>query len=502
MNSGSAQFVTLSPKCCFLAPVSFRSLPRYLFFVPWMYMALERRRVPTARVALLARQEETKLIEVLEQADTGTPIGHRAGERLKPLPSNIYWQGLGHWGIRHFPGSQDAYHRSFDSFHTSCDLHHARQRERDDEPDDAPPHNWHTGLPEPPPDFPAKANFRLRLVEADYLRERILTTSRGTLLAFLVDHGRDAIPQTSRGRPTSGRVSRPNRREASPRPAFLGNRQWRVPFYNLLLAEKAENHELCEDYRTRLREWATGLRDRSEYLASWDRTEFWRIVAVGNTRVPVPTQHFINEWLDLALFRSAMALADLPQARRLIEVRERQLKKGLARLVNQRALELWNGDAGTARLDYRWPTAQTIIGDILEGLNEEVADVEPRDRRLLLESLRPPNGYTLDHALGTTFSLDLLALLTAPLAFTLFDADAALTPADGDGPPADPLALLLALRRQAGRISLFCQAGRIVVPARHQLLFGYLESSVFEATAPDPAYAFHPKLWLLRFDSA
>src|SRR6476646_8984946 len=115
--------------------------------------------------------------------------------------------------------------------------------------------------------------------------------------------------------------------------------------------------------------------------------------------------------------------------------------------------------------------------------------LEPRDRRLLLESLRPPEGYTLDHGLSTTFSLDLLALLTAPLAFTLFDADAALTPSDRNGPPADPLALLLALRRQAGRISLFCQAGRIVVPARHQLLFGYLESSVFEATAPDPAYA-------------
>src|SRR5258708_5753350 len=82
--------------------------------------------------------------------------------------------------------------------------------------------------------------------------------------------------------------------------------------------------------------------------------------------------------------------------------------------------------------------------------------LEPRDRRLLLESLRPPTGYTLDHALGTTFSLDLLALLRAPLAFPLCDGDAALTAADGEGRPADPLALLLALRRQAGRISLFC----------------------------------------------
>ena len=47
------------------------------------------------------------------------------------------------------------------------------------------------------------------------------------------------------------------------------------------------------------------------------------------------------------------------------------------------------------------------------------------------------NGYT-------TFSLDLLALLTAPLAFTFFDWQ------DAEGRPnQDPLALLEALRRYA-----------------------------------------------------
>ncbi len=348
---------------------------RYLFFVPWMYMALERRRVATSRVALLARQEETKLIEVLELAGTGTPIGHRAREGLKRLPSNIYWQGLGHWGIRLFPGSQDAYHRSFDSFHQACDLHRARQPERDDEPDGAPPHNWHAGLPDPPPDFPAKADFRLRHAEADYLRERILTTARGTLLAFLVDQGWPCDPTNFPWEHS----------QAAEFPASIGEQLRHARhfsetvngaslLYNLLLAEKAENQELCDEYRTRLQDWAVSLRDRSEDLARWDRTEFWRIVATGNARIPGPTRDFINEWLDLALSRRPQALADLPKAHRLIQVRERQLKKGLARLDNQRALELWNGDAGTAQIDYRWRTAQTIIGDILEGLNDGVAD--------------------------------------------------------------------------------------------------------------------------------
>ncbi len=57
-----------------------------------------------------------------------------------------------------------------------------------------------------------------------------------------------------------------------------------------------------------------------------------------------------------------------PVARRLIDARERQLKGGLARLHNKRALENWSGSAGAYRLGYRWSVAQTMIRDILGGL--------------------------------------------------------------------------------------------------------------------------------------
>lgn len=118
----------------------------------------------------------------------------------------------------------------------------------------------------------------------------------------------------------------------------------------------------------------------------------------------------------------------------------------------------------------------------------------PHDRRLLLDALRPPEGYALDFAVGTTFSLDLVALLTAPLAFTMFDWQ------DAEGrPTADPLATLEALRRYADRIAVFCQAGQTAVPKQHRVLFGYLEGSVFEVSPPGPGTSFHPKVWALRF---
>lgn len=119
-----------------------------------------------------------------------------------------------------------------------------------------------------------------------------------------------------------------------------------------------------------------------------------------------------------------------------------------------------------------------------------------RERTLLLESLRPPTGYRLRRAVGTSFTLDLMALLTAPLAFTFFDAH------DDDGAPvADPVALLEALRRHAEKVTLFCQAGAIGVPKPQQRLMAYLEGSVFEVQAQRKGGIFHPKVWVLNFEA-
>ena len=119
--------------------------------------------------------------------------------------------------------------------------------------------------------------------------------------------------------------------------------------------------------------------------------------------------------------------------------------------------------------------------------------LEPNSRQLLRDALRPPPGYALDRAITTTFSLDLMALLTIPVSFTFFQLK------DHDGPPVvDPLALLEALRRYAGRVTVFCQAGQIHLPRQVQLLLGYLEDSVQQVRAPRGG-VFHPKLTVLRY---
>jgi hypothetical protein len=123
--------------------------------------------------------------------------------------------------------------------------------------------------------------------------------------------------------------------------------------------------------------------------------------------------------------------------------------------------------------------------------------LEPEQRLLLLDALRPPPGFVLDRAVGTTFSLDLAALLTAPVGFALLDREAT------DGRPVtDPIALLEAVRRNADRIDIFCQAGMIALPPQFRPIVSYLESTVHEVVPPDSRAIFHPKVWLIRYQSA
>ena len=123
--------------------------------------------------------------------------------------------------------------------------------------------------------------------------------------------------------------------------------------------------------------------------------------------------------------------------------------------------------------------------------------LEPGRRQLFLDTLRPPQGYVLDRAVGTTFTLDLMALLTVPLAFTFSDVQ------DRDGQiPTEPLSLLESARRYADRIAVFCHGGQTGVPRAAQPALAFIERSVVAAHPPNLGSLrgiFHPKVWVLRY---
>lgn len=113
----------------------------------------------------------------------------------------------------------------------------------------------------------------------------------------------------------------------------------------------------------------------------------------------------------------------------------------------------------------------------------------PDHRHVLLDLLRPPAGYELDGAVGTTFTLDLEAALVAPLAFAAFRiADTR-----------DPIAVMEAVRSAADRLDIFCQGGQIAAPAAASALVAFAEPMIHDVRRPRPGRLFHPKVWFLRF---
>ncbi|MCL5289448.1 MAG: phospholipase D family protein [Firmicutes bacterium] len=119
--------------------------------------------------------------------------------------------------------------------------------------------------------------------------------------------------------------------------------------------------------------------------------------------------------------------------------------------------------------------------------------LNPHDRQLYLEALRPPAGYCFDRGVATTFSLDLTTLLIAPLSLAMFECES-----EKDF-LADPIKVMEALRRSAEKLTVFCQLGRISIPTVDSLLYGYLEKMVTEVRPPNENGVFHPKVWVLRF---
>lgn len=122
--------------------------------------------------------------------------------------------------------------------------------------------------------------------------------------------------------------------------------------------------------------------------------------------------------------------------------------------------------------------------------------LEPTNRFMVVDALRPPDGYALDIAVGTTFALDLDALLLATVSFAVFDR------LDTDDGRPDPIALLESVRRHADHITVFAQAGALSGPRNHPPILAYLEDSVIPVRPPWPGHLFHPKVWALRFVDA
>jgi HKD family nuclease len=107
--------------------------------------------------------------------------------------------------------------------------------------------------------------------------------------------------------------------------------------------------------------------------------------------------------------------------------------------------------------------------------------------------LAAPAGFELTKAIGTTYSLDLFALLAIPVSLFYskdMEGDFSLNRYD----------VLDAIRRSKEKVDLFCQRGKILVSKDYNSLLAFMEDCVEEVQPSIINASFHPKIWILRFE--
>lgn len=121
-------------------------------------------------------------------------------------------------------------------------------------------------------------------------------------------------------------------------------------------------------------------------------------------------------------------------------------------------------------------------------------NLNPDQQTNFLDLMRPPVGYRLGAAVGTTYSLDFIALTSLMLAFV--DSEM-----DDDAGDLNQVEVLRAITRLADRVRLFVHRGRINTRPDELKKYGRL-SGMYDRIVRGvalPEGSFHPKVWVLHF---
>ena len=339
---------------------------RYFLFIPWMYTRLEADEVPARRIGAVAREMELAMVNPLLETREDGVFGRTAGTSLKRLPSEVYWGGLGSWGIRRFSASRDQYHRAVDEiYRRRRESRRSRKESVEDEPGVV---TWHRELPSPPEDFPRPASLTLTFSEAEFLRDRVVAEHATSLLGWLALHPMATSVPFVWDHPLEREMTPQHRRILRHARCFSEVMHGAPILYNWMLAEEVKNDKLIDEYRQSFAGWVEAL-DLVE-LRGWQLDELFRIArSQGGHTVTPQAEDFVRRWVEMAR-EEPSRIPDRADARQLIRGREMLLKGGRSLFRNRRALEeRYNGGLGLGRHDFRWPDVQVLLNDLHAGLS-------------------------------------------------------------------------------------------------------------------------------------
>lgn len=333
---------------------------RYVLFIPWLMEQAAHKPTPP-EMSVEFRNLEYRLINsLMDGGERQGVIGNTARAKLKRMPSSMYWASLGAWNIRQGDSSSEGFFRRQ---HDYRQLSLRAAKADDPEARELLPGNGlDRNLPTAPGGLLKAADFALTPAEEQYLSDQIAAETEGSMLAWLIRNPPGNHPvfvwevENLQQAPEQLRdlVDHARRFSIVIHGAAL--------VYNLLLARKGDRSALVEEYEAQIDRWTNDLLIPSGALEGWSRADWWATIRRKNPRLKQPTITFVNRWIDL--LEVGAALSSSKQAADLISNRERQIKGGRARLVNQSALDRWSGGSGLGRHQFRWTIAQRHVEDL------------------------------------------------------------------------------------------------------------------------------------------
>ncbi len=330
---------------------------RYMLFVPWIYRMAGARPGAAAARHDSARGLEIRLIDALiNGGEKHNVIGSEAQEKLKRLPSDVYWAGLLTLGIRRFQGSRSACLEATPAEASAL---------------------WAAGMPKPPDGFletgRSTAQFKLTSEEAGFLRDRLTQAAPDSLLTLLSRN--ESAPDCDMIWQHPGRSAWPAhiRTLVDHAERFSRLMIGASLLYNLMLSERAAAmqgtedsswHDRVETYTARIDEWADET--SVEVFGDWDLPDLWLLSRDTSHDVKSHSRRFIETWRDIVM-RTKCRVHEDAEARRLVQDREIFLKRAKSRFRNDGALMRWRGASGTSQMNYRWrPVVSNHIRDLVD----------------------------------------------------------------------------------------------------------------------------------------
>jgi len=341
---------------------------KYMLFIPWIFIQMEEKKVPSQQIAYRVKREEVKLCNsLLEMGFRDGVIGALAGESLKRFPSSIYWAGLKDWGIRKFRGSLNDYYQNLDRYYI---LRKDQILESNREAEYGRlANNWDEGIPEPPAVLPGKEGLNLTKDEAQYLLEKLLINCPNSLLTNVICLQKIVSKDFIWENTVINHLSDELKNQINHAQNFSEIIHGSSLIYNFMLAGKKENQKLVSGFEQMLAEWQIKISSRANIFMYWDINHFWELAySELSIQIPPKTKRFIDRWIDIVLRNIDDVFINKREIFDLIYEREREVKGRRARLRNKEYLDKWNGISGSSQIDYRWRVVKNIINDIIRGL--------------------------------------------------------------------------------------------------------------------------------------